>query len=77
MPYGQRVESRLREKTWSSRMEVGHGAINSILLIALLFRNLTVETGCRGGQGSPKAVAPTGRQAAGQAWLDDGAANTF
>jgi hypothetical protein len=29
----------------------------------ILFRNLRVETGCRGGQGSPRAVAPTGRQA--------------
>jgi hypothetical protein len=27
----------------------------------ILFRNLTVETGCRGGQGLPRAVVPTGR----------------
>jgi hypothetical protein len=27
-----------------------------------------VEIGCRGGQGSPRAVAPTGRQAYGGVW---------
>jgi hypothetical protein len=31
------------------------------------FRNLTVEIGCRGAQGLPRAVAPTGRQAGRQA----------
>jgi hypothetical protein len=41
---------------------VGHGANNPILKKIILFRNLIVETGCRGGQGSPRAVTPTGRQ---------------
>jgi hypothetical protein len=40
---------------------VGHEANNHIL--QKLFRNLTVEIGCRGGQGSPRAVAPTNREA--------------
>jgi hypothetical protein len=42
-------------------MVAGHGANNPILKKIILFRNLTVETGCRGGQGSPRAVTPTGR----------------
>jgi hypothetical protein len=44
-------------------MGFGHGANNPILKKIILCRNLIVETGFIGGQGSPRAVASTGRQA--------------
>jgi hypothetical protein len=37
-----------------------------------------VEIGCRGGQGSPRAVAPTGRQAFHEeVWGSEGTAPSF
>jgi hypothetical protein len=36
---------------------------NPIVQKIILFRNLSVEAECRGGQGSARAVALTGRQA--------------